>query len=36
MVGSVLTVNVVEARDLKTTRLVGLGNPYVALSLGDE
>jgi Ca2+-dependent lipid-binding protein len=36
MVGSVLTVNVVEARDLKSTRLVGSCNPYVALTIGDE
>jgi len=33
---SVLSVTIVEARDLKPSRMVGNANPYVMLSLGDE
>lgn len=33
MVGSVLTATVVEARDLKSTRITGLANPYVVIQI---
>jgi hypothetical protein len=37
MHGSVLSVTVMEARDLKTSKgLGGLCNPYVVLSIGEE
>jgi hypothetical protein len=31
MVGSILTATIVEARDLKTTRITGI-KPYIVLS----
>ena len=36
MTGSVLTVSVIEARDLRTQRGIGACNTYVLLSLGEE
>lgn len=36
MVGSVLTVSVIEARDLRPVRGIGGCNAYVLLSLGEE
>jgi Ca2+-dependent lipid-binding protein len=36
MDGSVLSVTVIEARDLKSSRMTGGANPYVVLSIGEE
>lgn len=36
MVGSVLTVNVIEARELKSTRITGGVNPYVLISIEEQ
>lgn len=33
MVGSVLTATVIEARELRSTRLTGSANPYVIISI---
>jgi stromal membrane-associated protein len=36
MVGSVLTCTVIEARELRSTRLTGSANPYVILSIEGQ
>lgn len=36
MEGSILSVTVIEARNLKSARMTGGGNPYVVLSLDDQ
>lgn len=36
MVGSVLTVTVIEARELRSTRLTGSANPYCILSIEGQ
>lgn len=36
MVGSVLTCTVIEARELRSTRLTGSANPYVILSVEGQ
>ena len=33
MIGSVLTATIVEARELRSTRLTGIPNPYVILTI---
>lgn len=33
MVGSVLTATVIEARELRSSRLTGMPNPYVVLQV---
>lgn len=35
MVGSILTVTVIEARELRSTRITGGVNPYVLLSIEE-
>lgn len=36
MVGSVLTANIIEARELRSGRITGLGNPYVVLQIEGQ
>jgi len=33
MVGSVLTATVIEARELKSSKITGLANPYVVITI---
>jgi hypothetical protein len=33
MIGSVLTVTVIEARELRSSRIAGMPNPYVILQI---
>ena len=36
MVGSVMTVTVIEARELRSSRITGMLNPYVVVSIEGQ
>lgn len=36
MIGSVLTVTIIEARDLRASRITGGINPYVEVSIEEQ
>ena len=36
MIGSVLTCTIIEARELRSTRITGLANPYVVLMVEGQ